>query len=286
MNIIHFQGLNCYHSCIVNVASLLGIDYLQSFSSLWSETEFSYDPVFHMCVTKRMITQLKSLGMNLKKHACKTKKESESAFAEILEGEWFIAGMNSFYMTWNEYYQTLNGYHYFFAKKEDGMLCCFDPTYDKVNIKLKSEIIVPYIFDIVSVNKCDINPVKASVEQEAKNILEAIPMFCNKIISEIDECTGKNKKLADNLAINVDAMITNRYLYLHYLDKSLKEIDNIIKLFNEAFFKKWTAVKNGLYKASLVNDNKDILRQVKTVLVEVLKEELRVAKALYKKRLD
>lgn len=279
MDLIHFLGLNCYHGCIVNGANFLGVDYRPSFSALWSETDFSYDLTFHMYLTKRMPIYLSTRGVILKKLSCASFTEVQDSFTGIAEGSWFTAGMDAFHMPWNEYYQILNGYHYFLAKKEqNGMLCCFDPTYNKKDIQIEAQLIIPHLFDIVSIEKCNPTPLRTSVTQEAYALIKVMDDFPEKLLSQIRDCTGDNRKNAQRLAQYTDALYINRCIYSHYIHHCTEKCEPLIKLFNNTFIDQWTTVKNGLYKASLIQENKIILEEVCVKLTEIFETELAAAK--------
>ncbi len=274
MDLIRFRGLNCYHGCIINAADFFGVDYLPAFAALWSETDFSYDPLFNMYLTKRMPVSLEALGLTLQKLPCTCGKEAEDSFAGLANGAWFTAGMDAFYMPWNEYYQTLNGYHYFLAQKEkDGFLCCFDPTYNQRDIRVKAKDIIPHAFDIVSIDKVDPKHLQTLVTQEAHSVLSMIADFQQKLLFEIRSCTEGNRSNAARLAKYTDAILTNRCLYRHYLHNLPADYEALVRLFSEEFIRQWASVKNGLYKASLVRENGEILEQVCTKLTELFEAE-------------
>lgn len=278
MDMIEFHGLNCYHGCIVNGAKFLGTDYLPSFSNLWSETDFSYDPIFNMYLTKRMISNLHSLGIVITKLPCSNPEENENSFKNIDYGSWFIAGMDAFYMPWNQYYQTLNGYHYFLAeKKQNDMLCCFDPMYDQRDIFVKSDEIMPYVFDIITIQKGLSNQINTSVKQEAKNILSTIDNIGYRLTSQIENCVANGRKNAVDVAIYADAMLTNRHLYFHYLENNLEYNKSLDLFFTQDYIKKWLSIKNGLLKASLISENKDTLKQVIINLEDLISTDKQAA---------
>lgn len=279
MDMIQFIGLNCYHGCIINAANFLQVDYLPSFSTLWSETDFSYDAIFHMYLTKRMLINLENLGIKLQKLPCTSPKENVNSFNSIKTESWFMGGIDAFHLPWNEYYQTLNGYHYFLGqKKSDGLLYCFDPMYNKGNIYIKSKDIMPYVFDILSINTCHNNFTGTSVLQEAHNFLEIGDGVYNNLVSKISKCTNKNRNDANQLAIYIDGMTTNRYLYRHYLQSLSEDCSIIVESFSDDIILQWISVKNGLLKASLISDNEDILEEICIKLAKLFNAEICAAK--------
>lgn len=281
MDLIHFEGLNCYHSCIINAAEFLDVDYVPSFAALWSETDFSYDVVFNMYLTKKMPIALESLGIKLQKLPCSSKKEAEESFAGIKDGAWFTAGMDAFYMPWNQYYQTLNGYHYFLGQKEaDQVICCFDPTYNIRDIQIVAGEVLPYFFDIIAIGQCNPTVIQTGVIPEAQEVINTLPVIQKRLTEEIMGCIGEHRKKADQMAKYADALYTNRCLYRHYLQSIPACPDFLTQLFSDDFLRQWAAIKYGLYKASLIRDNAKVLEQVSVKLCELIETEVKVAKKM------
>lgn len=54
MRLTYFQGLNCYYECIICIAGYYGLEPAAAFASLWSETDFKYDPYRKAYLTNRM----------------------------------------------------------------------------------------------------------------------------------------------------------------------------------------------------------------------------------------
>lgn len=280
MNLIRFRGLNCFHNCIVNVAALLGVDYLASFANLWSETDFAYDPVLKVYLTKRMLTNLEALGARLETLRCATPKEVTESLSLFRAGEWIIAGMDAFDIPWNLYYRTLHGPHYFLAcKQAGGPLSCLDPTDNKQDLRLTPEAFVPYVFDIRRIRRVPEKPLHAGLP-EAREILRTHPETQKDLFEKIRGCAGENQKNTRLIAKYIDAMTNNRYLYRHYLQNSPSASGGEPCFFDSDFFLRWTAVKNGLYKAALVRNSESILQEVCSQLGSLLHAETIIAETM------
>ena len=283
MDLIHFDGLNCYNSCIVNAAEFLNVDYLASFTALWSETDFSYDEIFDMYLTTRMPSALEKLGLKLNRLPCSAKHGGEPGFAGLKSGTLFTAGMDAFYMPWNQYYKLLRGYHYFLGRKvSDNLICCFDPTYNISDVLIAPDEILPHVFDMAEISSCCSKAVvKHDVVHESYEVLETLPELFKRLDSKIKECSGVRRSKAGKIGKYVDAMYTNRSLYRHYLEQLPDCPDALTTLFDDELFSQWTAVKYGLYKASLMQDNTEILEKICTKLYRIIELERAAAEEVF-----
>ena len=283
MDLINFAGLNCYHGCIINAAKFLGIDYLFAFSNLWSETDFYYDEKFEMFLTRRLLQNLDKIGLKLQNMPCNAHERAMVSFNSLESGSWVIGGMDAFYMPWNQYFQTLKGYHYFLGKKETkNLLTVFDPTYNQKNIKIHPDKLLPYITDFVCVKlhepqKNKHQTSKYSMFNELNEVITSIMLLKKNMKKKIYDCTGQKRENANRLAAYTNALITNRYIYRHYLQNISIDSDILINLFDVKFFQEWTAVKNGLYKASFIHENSDLLRQIAEKFCALCDKEIALA---------
>ena len=270
MILLNFQGLNCYYNCIVSIANAYGLNYLACFASLWSETDFKYDKFRDVFLTKRMLSILAAMGVNLVMLDCAPPVKGLDA---CKEGEYIMIGMDVYYLPWNSLYKLHHGPHYFIARYTKAeVLTCFDPTYGNQNEHIHLDEVVPYVFDISRLCCVEKKSVPVSVQNEAKEILLNHSYLYDKLIAPGDELW---------VAKYVDAMIHNRYLYRHFLQcqQSL-----FARLFDQEFFLDWAAVKNGLYKAAVRKD-RALINEVHSRIKDILDKEAMMAQQI-KKRLS
>ncbi|MFT9056797.1 MAG: hypothetical protein ABF449_09295 [Ethanoligenens sp.] len=281
MNLIHFRGLNCYHDCIVTIAASLGLDYRASFATLWSETDFIYDPHSKVYLTKRMIANLQTLGAKLEKLDCSSPENMKESLSQFKAGEWIIIGTDTFYIPWTRYYHTLYNTHHFMVRKErDGSLSCADPTCGRQDMRITFEEIIPHIFDIKRVRRVAEKPLNFGAIREARAVLRSHPEMRKSLLEKMNGCTGAKQEDAGLLARYISAMIDNRYLFRHYLQTRPSASNQDRQLFSDEFFLRWTAVKNGLFKASLIRPNESVLRDVCGRAGELVDEEIAMAEKM------
>ena len=96
MELFDFQGLNCYSNCIVSAAHRLKVNWANAFVSMWSETDFRYDPVRKTYLSRRMIDDLARSGAQMRIYLCASPQDAEEAFSHVEEGEVFLVGMDAF----------------------------------------------------------------------------------------------------------------------------------------------------------------------------------------------
>ena len=97
-------------------------------------------------------------------------------------------------------------------------------------------------------------------------------------MTQIRECEGTNREQAILYAGYVDALISNRCLYQHYLNATSGGCGS--PLFSAEHILGWKAVKNGLYKAALSSLNQDVIRDVTGLLRQLIESEIRSASSL------
>lgn len=280
MNLIHFPGLNCYHDCIVTIGAFLGLDYAASFATLWSETDFRYDQTHGVYLTKRMLTNFEILGLDLETLAVSSKAVAEQSLSLLEAGDWVIMGMDAFEIPWNPYYQTLHGPHYFLTQKQDAAIfSCFDPTYKKQDLVIGAETAAAHVFDLLRVRRLEGRPLDRGVSGEAREVLARHPRTRERLLEEIHACAGGQQEEGERLAKYIDALIHNRYLYRHYLGH-LPAAGEYKSCFDDEFFRHWAAVKNGLYKASLIRDNGSVVQEVSRQLSDLLAAEMLTAEKM------
>lgn len=287
MKLINFQGLNCYYNCIVSIANHHHLDYPLSFASLWSETDFTYEPCRQVFLTQRMPAALEAMGLRLQMLPCASPGEAQESLSFFQDGEAILTGMDACYIPWSPLYRLHHGPHYFIARKEDSdTLTCLDPTYSLSGGTIKAADILAYTFDISRLCRVPetAGPAKAISlpEEEARTVLENHPGFCRRLLPAVRACIRKEPEYALLLARYTDALINNRYLYRCYLNSLPPPRNNCAAHFTEEFYIRWTAIKNGLFKASVCRDNKDLIDQVCRRLSSVILEEIDMAEAIRK----
>ncbi len=281
MSLIYFQGLNCYSACMVNAAVFTGADYRKVFANLWSETDFTYDQVHHLYLSRRMPKNLASMEVSMEFINCCSEWEIKEKIYKMPMGQLMIVGMDAFFIPWVPFYQTMHSFHYFIARKDSKTLfSCFDPTYDKHDLEITEEHLISYASDICRIDKSVKKPFAADIRQEAQKILDTHPETQEKLLAQIMECSYGKQKNGELLAKYIDALINNRYLYLHYLQTMPLSGEKNDQYFRKEFFHKWAAVKHGLYKASLSKDNQVLIREVYSYCKELITEELSIAREI------
>ena len=117
MKLICFQGLNCYHACIITLAHHAGYPYEQSFSRLWSDGNPRFDPIGRVFLTRRMPQALESMGMYLEEPAV-TLPGRRHSWSEVSENAFALVGMDAFQVPWTPLFGLQHGPHYFIAQKK------------------------------------------------------------------------------------------------------------------------------------------------------------------------
>lgn len=281
MSLIFFQGLNCYSASLINAAVFTGVDYPTVFADLWSETDFTYDQLHCLYLSRRLPKNLTSMGIDMEFWNCCSKEEIRKNSTGLPAGQWLIVGMDAFVIPWVPFYQTLHHLHYFIARKENrNVFSCFDPTYDRQNLEITEEHMLLYASDICRIHKSTKKPLHVESRQEAQKILDTHPETQEKLLTQIMECAHGKQKNGELLAKYIDALINNRYLYLHYLQNMPLSVEKYDQYFHREFFRKWAALKHGLYKASISKDNHVLIREACEHFKELIREEMNIAREL------
>lgn len=278
MKIINFQGLNCYHNCVVSIAASFGVDYPESFATLWSETDFRYDPIRETYMSKNIVTNLETLGAELVPVSCSSPEETASALADLDEGECIVVGMDAYHIPWNQFCDLFHGPHYFIARNVgEEKLLCYDPTYYKKGERLTREDFIRLAFDAARVYRVGKGALGLDYRTEAQAVLRSHPPACETLLERIDVCRYGAQEETLLLAKYVDAMINNRYLFRHYLEKRSQPDERKRCYLNSDFLMRWFSVKNGLYKATLGRDNGVLVREISSCFKQLMDEELAMA---------
>lgn len=285
MQLVNLQGLNCYHNCIISIANHFQVDYAASFANLWSEYDFRFDPHRQVYLTRRMITDLEYLGAKLEKLPCDSETETRGSYKQICENEFFIVGMDAFYIPWNQFYQTFHGPHYFFAlSKKAETLCCFDPTYYKQEQQILCDDILRHAFDISCVHRVEKSMLNenhtVNYLADAGRILDTLPTQCRQFLVQLENSREQGQEYTQKLAKHVDTMLSNRHLFRYYLQQCQVPSERIRLYMESDFLMRWYAVKNGLYKASLGISKPELFDEIRKQFQSLVEEELKMAEQM------
>lgn len=281
MNMFYCRGLNCHLACILNIAASLDANYLQAFATLWSETDFSDNPKYHIYISKRVFMNLNALGIRIEILDISSPQEIAENLSLIQENEFFLVGMDTFHIPWSLVYQNFHGPHYFIARKEDSQLfTCFDPTYDEQGMIIKSNDNLFHAFDIARIHHIPTQIQPPQIQQEALAVLHSHPEMQKKLLDKTMQYKKEGNQNISPLINQIDAMIVNRRLFGYYFNQ-LPFISHCgLIFFDNDFFLQWEAIKNGFYKASVMKDNEAVLNEVCRLLVNIFQREMDIAREI------
>ena len=279
MKMIYYKGLNCHLAGIVNIAASLYSDYLNIFYNLWSETDFTDDTEYNLYTSKRVFENLRSFGFIIRKLKCTNERETKEVPQQIRLKELFLVGMDTFYIPWHPVYQHFHGPHYFYAQKSDmDRVSCFDPIYKAENIEMRYADICFTAFELNQILKRPVIVPKIEITQEALQVIQNHPKIQKNILSELENCKSEKQKDVTTLIKQVTAMINNRYLYKQFIRQFLP-VSAYANLFSKAYFARWEAVRNGLYKFSIVKNNESVADEISVLFTALIQEELAMAES-------
>lgn len=275
MDLIKFQGLNCYQCCVVSIAHHLGVSYPLAFSTLWSETDFLYEDYFQIYSSKRMVQNLEALGVRILSKPPEPQEQVRTRLSMLPVGALAVAGMDAFAIPWSPIYMLAHENHFFIIQKvADCAFSCFDPSYGEKDARMTCADFLPYIFDLRSADPMEKHPIRTTAIQEAKCVVQAHPGAMHKMVERIQSASAKEEFLM--VGRYIDAMIINRYLYRHYLDPAPLAGG----LWSDDYFLRWKSVKNGLFKASFIKEKTKIIAEVISRFQDLMNEELEMAAAM------
>lgn len=278
MNLVDFQGLNCYQNSIISIADYMGINYSKSFSTLWSETDFLYDTNHKIYLSKRIIDNFEKIGIMIELYSINSKEEAIKFLSIIEIKEPFIVGMDTFHIPWTPGYGWTHDVHYFVVQKyTENLFICFDPTYNKKYIEIIKDSIISHISKIYIVRKAKENYYNIDIRDEAKAVVFEHPKIYKILTQEFYKCVNEEHKNALMLAKYIDTMVNNRYLYKYYLENSPIYLNKYNIYFNDDLFLKWKAIKNGLYKAYIIKKNEYIIQETFELFTNLIDDEIFIA---------
>lgn len=280
MELIDFRGLNCYQNALISIAAHYGINYTAAFAGLWGETEYEYNSRHEVYFTGMLLKNLAVLGVKSNSMTCDSPEKKEKILMEIPTGEPFLFGADAFFLPWSTNFSAVHDSHYFIAQKaEPGSFFCFDPTYNKDSIKIESSVLLPSVFEICRISIEKESP-RSIVHRDAAAVVSGHSATKGKILEKLHSCAGELRGNALCLAKYVDTMINNRYLYKRYLEKMPEISGRYPRFFSEEYFRRWAAVKNGLYKVFVSKHNEGVIHEVAEAFAGLMEEEVIFAKEM------
>lgn len=292
MKLINLQGLNCYHNSIISIVRQLGVDFPLAFADLWSESDFRYDSIREMYLSKRLVSNLERLGAKLEIQYFSAAQAVREALSQLTPEEYFVVGMDAYDIPWNPHYQTTYGAHYFIARcparytsgciTPSDAFHCFDPTYNKNAEEISGEALAHHAFEINRVRAVEPSVSTADPIRDAQAVIRTHPEQCKKIMAEINACKHKEQQEIVLLARYIDTMISNRYLLRCYLEQTQPPQVRQCMYLRSDFLIRWFAVKNGLYKASVCRGDEALLEEIRSSFQVLMEEELVMAGEMVK----
>lgn len=274
MEPINFPGLNCYNNSLITIAKKMGVDYTRAFYNLWWENDFAYEQTRGAYSSKRLYENLARLGVQTKRQACGDAGEARAAIETIDEGEYFVVGMDPFFVPWNDIFNVRHGRHYFIMQRtSDCEYLCVDPTYRKSGMRMSGEEPLEHIFEVAAVKKtCAVGDAEATdgfymIEAAINGVryrLENAPYY-----AQADELLEYHRKIAGY----VDALINNRLLFRRYIGTRSQAFNQDGTFMPDGYFMAWAAVKNGLYKAALNRERESLTPKISNLLAVLLDKE-------------
>ncbi|MDO4279346.1 MAG: hypothetical protein Q4C69_11005 [Lachnoclostridium edouardi] len=284
MELIHFQGLNCYHDCIVTLANAFGLDYTKAFSTLWSEGNLRYDLICQVFLTCRMPDTLEAMGMKLES-PCILMSDKENGFENTQNGCYIIVGMDAYHIPWNPLYKLHHGPHYFIAEKGDGeQQICFDPTYGLYGQKYSAHLLVSLSYALIPVKKIKASPAfleeTTDLSDQALEVLKTHKKTLDHFFGQAKIWIGGSEDTRVLPAKYIDGLMTGRYMYKQFLKARQIEPDNAGLFYSRSYYSQWQAVKSGFYKAALKNKDKAAYDEACSLLVRLFDQEILLAKQI------
>lgn len=283
MKLIHFQGLNCYHGCIITLASAFGLDHTAAFSRLWSEGDLRYDPICGVFLSRRIQETLGRMGMILNTPII-TRREREAAWADIPAGHYAIIGMDACLIPWCPLYQLIHGPHYFIVQKGGSETqSCFDPTYEISGQILTAAELISSAFALITVEMVRTAlPLADNIHDplyaQSREVLKTHPETLHHFLEQAEVQLQGSKDEALYPAKYVDALLTGRYLYRHFLKAQSESEKRAPLFFSQQYYNEWLACKNGFYKAALTRKSSSAFYEACILLTSLFDQELALAK--------
>ena len=250
-----------------------------AFANLWSETDFTHDAEHHIDISKRIFSNLMALGLRTERMDSTDPREAERSLYRIREGSLFIAGMDTYEIPWSMYYQNCHNPHYIIAQTtRSGALFCADPTYGQQG-SISAEVIASVAFEVIRVWRVSAEAKVFDLADEAQAVLRTHKKTAERILCELEVCKGDTGHF-ETLIPQISAMLVNRYLFGRYADQFAFDFCGGDRLFDEGFFAKWEALKQGLYMAKGKKDNTGLLCDITVLFRQIWQREQAMAQGI------
>lgn len=290
MKLIHVQELSCYHDCVFTMAEACGLDYIQSFSGLWSEGGLRYDPICKVFLTRRMPAALEAMGMQLGRPRV-TGEAREAAWAQLPVGGCALVGMDACLTPWNPLYRLQHGPHYFIVQKARAdPQACFDPTYGLSSETLDARELVANAYALIPVRKIapgiprEEGRAPEPLYAQAREVLNHHPTTLNVFLERAGAWLNGTEETVLLPAKFADALLTNRLLFRRYLEER-HPVPEATALFQDRrYYEAWRAVKHGFYKAALKKREPAVFDEACDRLAALFDRESSIARQLLSKR--
>lgn len=272
LKFINFQGLNCFHNSVATLVASIGKDYNFLFSGLWGETRLIYDEKSELYISRRFNTNLSHLNLYVDELLI-------NHIDKLEENSFFIVAFDSFDVFWNTTYKTRHGLHYFIAQKSSECdYMAYDPTLNKAEIKLDYSEMKKYAKFIFILKKKLSRPYKKiSLGYQVKQAKSVLPRLNNLIQTRLKKANSEKEYIL--LAKYCDTLANNRYMFRHMIqDKYHLECD-LRHFMPNNYFLTFTAIKNGLFRLSVLKDEKT-KKQIANLIETVLENEVKYADVL------
>lgn len=285
MKLIHLQGLNCYHDCMITLANAFGINYTLAFSRLWSEGELHYAPISSVFLSRRLEEALENMGMKLSTPQT-TKNEREISWADTWAGNYVIVGMDAYLIPWCPIHQLLHGPHYFIVKKGRAELHdCFDPTYGITGKRLAAQDLVSNAYHLISVEMdtsalLPIDNISSPLLAQSQEVLTTHPETLLYFLEHAGIWMKGTEKTVLLPAKYIDGLLTGRYLYKHFLEEQGNAKEKAAMFFSRQYYDQWLTVKNGFYKAALTRQDSAAFNEAFHLLTDLFEQEMELARQI------
>ena len=285
MKLIHFQGLNCYHDCMITLANTFGLNYTAAFSGLWAEGRLRYDPICDVFLSMRLEEALEDCGMKLDAPWI-TKKERETGWADTPAGDYIIIGMDAFLIPWNPLCELLHGPHYFIVQKGISETHdCFDPTYGLDGQKLTTRDLILNTYALITIkmiNKTNsfIADKQDPLLNQSQEVLKTHPETLRYLLKQAKVWMQESEKSVLLPAKYVDALLTGRYLYRFFLKERNMTASSAPLFFSRKYYEQWLTVKNGFYKAALSRQSSAAFNESCRLLTCLFEKEIDMARQI------
>jgi len=274
VNLISFDGLNCFSNSVITIAASYGVDYIQAFADLWTEAEFRYAPYSKRLVSIRLTDNLEMLGARFEQGAFANDAENATLLDLMSVGEMAVVGMDTFFTPWSPFYRTFNGSHYFIAEKYNAeAFACYDPTYGVERVGLTLEYVAEHTTDLIYVREAEKNTVEYDAKALLKSIKEGLPPAFEDLIRRI-KAEPADRDALEECGRRMTCMLENRQLNALYFRERQKEAFQSLALFDEGYFHDWETAKLGVFKAGASSRGESALEEALSKLQDLYEKEM------------